>query len=79
MADAIGVSAATGIGGAVIAAGLRAGADPGDSLGGLWLLALASVFAIVLAGARLDATGSRTSAKSGRESPSKLAVRRGPA
>ena len=56
MADAIGVSAATGIGGAVIAAGLRAGAQTGDFLGALWLLALASVFAILLAGARLDAS-----------------------
>ena len=58
MADAIGIAAATGIGGAVMAAGLRAGADTGDSLTGLWLLAIASVFAIALAGWRMDGASS---------------------
>ena len=79
MADAIGVSAATGIGGAVLAAGLRAGVDTGDSLSGLWLLALASVFAIVLAGARLDVSGSRVPARSPGVSASKRAVKQDPA
>ena len=54
MADALGVAAATGIGGALLAAGMRRGAGIGDSLAGLWLLALAAVFAIVIVGARME-------------------------
>jgi len=57
MADSIGVSAATGLGGAVLAAGLRQGAATGDSLGALWLVALVSLLAVVLAGLRMGADG----------------------
>ena len=64
MSDAIGVSLATGLGGAVIAAGQRSGAGTGESLALLWLLAATGACAILFAGARMQ--GSARAAASAR-------------
>jgi MFS family permease len=58
MCDAIGVSLATGLGGAVIAAGERAGAGTGASLAPVWILAAAGACAIAFSAARM-APGAR--------------------
>jgi hypothetical protein len=54
MSDAIGVALATGLGGAVLAAGGRAGAGTGESLAFVWLLAAAGTGAIAFAGSRME-------------------------
>lgn len=54
IADALGAGIASALGGVVLAAGERAGADAADSLARVFSLAALSTFAVLLAGARMD-------------------------